>query len=203
MVGVSSGAPQSLGSPVDVKLGGTIHGRSIVTKTGWRINLDRGLDVFQFISNDAFDLAVKLQAYRQVKAFGVTYYIRETAGDQISVGLFPAAVRSATADLGSARRAPTGPSLASPRPVVLRGSWGHCNGPKNRSVCSRRSSINRVLFQGQRIAVWGVDTRASGRVSINSARVVFPRAFCCLRSSLAAVMRWTRSIESAPSCHCA
>jgi hypothetical protein len=28
---------------------------------------------FQFVANDAFDLAVKLQQYRQVKAFGVTY----------------------------------------------------------------------------------------------------------------------------------
>ena len=41
--------------------------------SGWRINLGRGLDIFQYVPNDAFDLAVKLQQYRQVKAFGVTY----------------------------------------------------------------------------------------------------------------------------------
>jgi ATP-dependent Lon protease len=61
------------GITVDVKLDGTIHDRSIVTNTGWRINLGRGLDIFQFVSSDAFDLAAKLQEYRQVKAFGVTY----------------------------------------------------------------------------------------------------------------------------------
>ena len=66
------------GITVDVTLDGAIHDRSIVTNTGWRINLGRGLDIFQFVSNDAFDLAVKLQEYRQVKAFGITY-VREDA----------------------------------------------------------------------------------------------------------------------------
>ncbi|MCW4354165.1 BREX system Lon protease-like protein BrxL [Hoyosella sp. YIM 151337] len=64
------------GIKLDVKFDGTIHDRSIVANSGWRINLGRGLDIFQFVANDAFDLAVKLQQYRQVKAFGVTY-IRE------------------------------------------------------------------------------------------------------------------------------
>lgn len=67
------------GITLDVKFDGTIHDRSIVANSGWRINLGRGLDIFQFVPNDAFDLAVKLQQYRQVKAFGVTY-VRE-AGD--------------------------------------------------------------------------------------------------------------------------
>lgn len=65
------------GINLDVKFDGSIHDRSIVANSGWRINLGRGLDIFQFVANDAFDLAVKLQQYRQVKAFGVTY-IRET-----------------------------------------------------------------------------------------------------------------------------
>jgi len=64
------------GIDLDVKFDATIHDRSIVANSGWRINLGRGLDIFQFVSNDAFDLAGKLQEYRQVKAFGVTY-IRE------------------------------------------------------------------------------------------------------------------------------
>ncbi len=64
------------GINLDVKFDGSIHDRSIVANSGWRINLGRGLDIFQFVPNDAFDLAVKLQQYRQVKAFGVTY-IRE------------------------------------------------------------------------------------------------------------------------------
>lgn len=65
------------GITLDVKFDATIHDRSIVANSGWRINLGRGLDIFQFVSNDAFDLAAKLQQYRQVKAFGVTY-IRES-----------------------------------------------------------------------------------------------------------------------------
>ncbi len=64
------------GIDLDVKFDATIHDRSIVANSGWRINLGRGLDIFQFVANDAFDLAVKLQQYRQVKAFGLTY-IRE------------------------------------------------------------------------------------------------------------------------------
>ena len=64
------------GITLDVKFDDSIHDRSIVANSGWRINLGRGLDIFQYVARDAFDLAVKLQQYRQVKAFGVTY-IRE------------------------------------------------------------------------------------------------------------------------------
>ena len=60
----------------DVSFDDTIHDRSIVTDTGWKILLGRGLDIFQYVTGDAFDLATKLQEYRHVKAFGVTY-IRE------------------------------------------------------------------------------------------------------------------------------
>jgi ATP-dependent Lon protease len=52
----------------------TIHARHIVSDAGWKISLDRGLDIFQkFEMNDAFSLANRLQAYRQVKGFEVTY----------------------------------------------------------------------------------------------------------------------------------
>lgn len=52
----------------------TIHARHIISDAGWKISLDRGLDIFQkFEMNDAFSLANRLQAYRQVKAFEVTY----------------------------------------------------------------------------------------------------------------------------------
>lgn len=64
------------GISFDAKFDPTIHDRSIVTNSGWRINLGRGLDIFQFVSSDAFDLAGRLQQYRQVKAFSVSY-IRE------------------------------------------------------------------------------------------------------------------------------
>ena len=72
-------AAEVAGITLDVKFDATIHDRSIGASSGWRINLGRGLDIFQFVSNDAFDIAGKLQQYRQVKAFGVTY-IREGQG---------------------------------------------------------------------------------------------------------------------------
>lgn len=51
-----------------------IHARHIVTDTGWKILLDRGLDVFQrYEMNDAFDFANRGQKYRPLKAFEVTY----------------------------------------------------------------------------------------------------------------------------------
>ena len=61
------------GITVDVAFDGTIHDRSIVTDTRWKILLGRGLDVFQYVTGDAFDLASKLQQYCHVKAFGLTY----------------------------------------------------------------------------------------------------------------------------------
>ena len=52
----------------------TIHARHIVSDAGWKISLDRGLDIFQkFEMNDVFSLPNRLQAYRQVKAFEITY----------------------------------------------------------------------------------------------------------------------------------
>ena len=64
------------GIKFDVSFADTIHDRSIITDTGWKILLGRGLDIFQYVTGDAFDLATKLQEYRHIKAFGVTY-IRE------------------------------------------------------------------------------------------------------------------------------
>lgn len=53
---------------------GTIHARHIVTDTGWKISLDRGLDIFQrYEMNDAFSLGNRLQEFRNVKAFEITY----------------------------------------------------------------------------------------------------------------------------------
>ena len=52
----------------------TIHARHIVTNNGWKILLDRGLDIFQrFEMNDAFSLANRIQEQRACKAFEVTY----------------------------------------------------------------------------------------------------------------------------------
>jgi ATP-dependent Lon protease len=53
---------------------GTLHARHIVTDTGWKISLDRGLDVFQrYDMNDAFSLTNRVQEARPLKAFEVTY----------------------------------------------------------------------------------------------------------------------------------
>lgn len=52
----------------------TIHARHIVTNHGWKISLDRGLDIFQhYEMNDAFTFANRLQQYRPCKAFEVTF----------------------------------------------------------------------------------------------------------------------------------
>ena len=52
----------------------TFHARSISTDTGWKIILDRGLDIFQqYDFHDAFCLANNIQEERLCKAFEVTY----------------------------------------------------------------------------------------------------------------------------------
>ena len=51
-----------------------IHARHIVTEHGWKILLDRGLDIFQrYEMNEAFAFANRLQQYRPCKTFEVTY----------------------------------------------------------------------------------------------------------------------------------
>ena len=53
---------------------GAIHARHMVTDHGWKILLDRGIDVFQhYDMNDAFAFANRLQQFRQCKAFEVTF----------------------------------------------------------------------------------------------------------------------------------
>ncbi|MCY0967154.1 BREX system Lon protease-like protein BrxL [Parathalassolituus penaei] len=53
---------------------GSIHARHIILDNGWKISLDRGLDIFQqYEMNDAFSFANRLQSHRACKAFEVTY----------------------------------------------------------------------------------------------------------------------------------
>ena len=61
----------------------TIHDREVIVDLKWKIILGRGLDIYQFISDDPFNLAHKDQTLRKVKRFGVTY-IRGTFGAQDS-----------------------------------------------------------------------------------------------------------------------
>lgn len=51
-----------------------IHARHIVTDHGWKISLDRGLDIFQqYEMNNMFSLGNRLQQHRGCRAFEVTY----------------------------------------------------------------------------------------------------------------------------------
>jgi len=53
----------------------TIHARHIITDQGWKVSLDRGLDIFQpYEMNDAFALANRLQQFRQCKGFEVSFF---------------------------------------------------------------------------------------------------------------------------------
>ncbi|MGB7512146.1 MAG: BREX system Lon protease-like protein BrxL [Pelodictyon phaeoclathratiforme] len=53
---------------------GTIHARHIETDNGWKILLDRGLDIFQhYEMNDTFTFNNRLQQFRPCKAFDVTF----------------------------------------------------------------------------------------------------------------------------------
>ncbi|MFT6631875.1 MAG: ATP-dependent Lon protease [Bacteriovoracaceae bacterium] len=52
----------------------TIHARHIKSDIGWKVILDRGLDIFQhYDMNDAFSVANRNQKFRPCKAFEVTY----------------------------------------------------------------------------------------------------------------------------------
>ena len=56
----------------------TMHGRSICTDTGWKIVLDRGLDIFQpFDSKDRFNPQHTVQELRPCRSFYVTYLRQE------------------------------------------------------------------------------------------------------------------------------
>ena len=58
---------------------GTAHARDINTDTGWKIVLDRGLDIFQApIKRDGFSITDRLQEHRAIKGFYATY-IKEGA----------------------------------------------------------------------------------------------------------------------------
>jgi ATP-dependent Lon protease len=51
----------------------TLHARSITTDTGWKISMDRGLDIFQRYEMGTFSLANNKQEERRCKSFEITY----------------------------------------------------------------------------------------------------------------------------------
>jgi ATP-dependent Lon protease len=59
---------------------GSIHARHIITDKGWKISLDRGLDIFQhYEMNDALSLTNRLQQFRPCKAFEATFIRVQTS----------------------------------------------------------------------------------------------------------------------------
>lgn len=53
---------------------GTAHACDIVADTGWKMVLDRGLDIFQApIKHECFTLGDRLQDHRSIEGFYVTY----------------------------------------------------------------------------------------------------------------------------------
>jgi ATP-dependent Lon protease len=63
----------SLGIVFTYEFDASIHDRKIVSDTGWRINLGRGLDIYQFYDRNQLNPLVRHQTLRAVKSFGVTY----------------------------------------------------------------------------------------------------------------------------------
>ncbi|MCS3632314.1 ATP-dependent Lon protease [Salinibacter ruber] len=61
----------------------SFHARSIKTDTGWKISLDRGLDIFQAKSENRFDLGRVNQEARRCKPFEVTYLREEDVSFQV------------------------------------------------------------------------------------------------------------------------
>jgi ATP-dependent Lon protease len=49
------------------------HARSITTNTGWKISLDRGLDLFQWFEFSPFNAAAVVQEARLVKGCEINY----------------------------------------------------------------------------------------------------------------------------------
>ena len=68
---VQGAAQQGIKVNVEKDPGG--HDRWIRSDAGWRINLGRGLDIFQKSDGNWLDFGTSRQEFRQVKGFGVTY----------------------------------------------------------------------------------------------------------------------------------
>ena len=63
-----------MGINFSFKYDATIHARSITTDTGYKVLLDRGLDIYQNCERkDVFQFTTRLQKYRPCKRFEITY----------------------------------------------------------------------------------------------------------------------------------
>lgn len=69
----------ALGIKFSYKFDATIHARSIETDTGWKISLDRGLEIYQNCERrDFFAFTTRLQKYRPCRRFEITYIKQDT-----------------------------------------------------------------------------------------------------------------------------
>ncbi len=67
-----------MGIEFSYKYDSTIHARSITTDNGWKVLLDRGLDIYQNCERkDAFQFTTRVQKYRPCKRFEITYLKNE------------------------------------------------------------------------------------------------------------------------------
>ena len=63
-----------MGLEFSFKYDATIHARSITTDNGWKVLLDRGLDIYQNCERkDAFQFTTRIQKFRPCKRFEITY----------------------------------------------------------------------------------------------------------------------------------
>lgn len=53
----------------------SIHARHIITDTGWKIVLDRGLDIYHSFESDAFSFSSRMPELRACKPFEITYIL--------------------------------------------------------------------------------------------------------------------------------
>lgn len=69
----------TLGITLTYEFSDTGHDRSIVTDTGWRITLGRGLDIYQrYSDSDWLNPLTRQQKLRRVKEFSITYQRKNT-----------------------------------------------------------------------------------------------------------------------------
>lgn len=63
-----------MGIEFSFKYDAAIHARSITTDNGWKVLLDRGLDIYQNCERkDAFQFTTRIQKFRPCKRFEITY----------------------------------------------------------------------------------------------------------------------------------
>ncbi|MGP5036577.1 BREX system Lon protease-like protein BrxL [Brachybacterium alimentarium] len=69
-------ASDAVGVRLDVRLDDTIHDRRIETNHGWRIDLGKGLDIWQRPSDNPFDFGRNRQEFRLISSAFTVHYVR-------------------------------------------------------------------------------------------------------------------------------